>query len=363
MKPAFHPLLLLALALAAVFLPATARAFDTDYKESINGTRLHFRVRGADAKNPYLLILHGGPGLSAHMFYPWGATLEKSVNVVYLDQRGCGESERLKFASPLMPTAAETKGYTIKTLLADIEGVRRFLRVRKWYVLGHSWGGMLGLEYVTAYPDAAAGFIDVDGLLSEPMAQEAIITFADKQVRTDLKSTDAGAKARGMRLQTFLPYAHKLAPGKERFFSAMQFALALFGEMYYADAKIGVAANAKMANVLKEYNLPLTAITPANEPPLALLATEHFATRDDTPLLAKVRCKTLVVGGEQDRLIPPATARIVQKGIPGATLLLLPHCGHFPFAEQPAAFTKAVLGFVTSPGSQPAPKLPRGAVQ
>ena len=67
-----------------------AFAFDEDHHEVINGAMLHFRVRGADKANPYLVILHGGPGFSSHMFYAWGPSLEKSLNVVYLDQRGGG---------------------------------------------------------------------------------------------------------------------------------------------------------------------------------------------------------------------------------------------------------------------------------
>jgi pimeloyl-ACP methyl ester carboxylesterase len=72
-----------------------AFAFDEDHHEVINGAMLHFRVRGTDKAHPYLVLLHGGPGFSAHMFYPWGASLEKTLNVVYLDQRGSGESARL----------------------------------------------------------------------------------------------------------------------------------------------------------------------------------------------------------------------------------------------------------------------------
>ena len=91
------------------------------------------------------------------MFYPWGPSLEKTLNVVYLDQRGSGESARLPVANVMAPKPAEIKGYTIANLVADIEGVRQILKVDKWYVLGHSWGGMLGLEYVTAHPGPCPG--------------------------------------------------------------------------------------------------------------------------------------------------------------------------------------------------------------
>src|SRR5262245_40270264 len=102
---------LLTMGLASASGAETKRYFDEDHYETINGTRLHFRVRGHDKSNPYLLLLHGGPGASALEFYPWGQLLEKQLNVVYLDQRGCGLSQRVRFATPGQPTADEAKGF------------------------------------------------------------------------------------------------------------------------------------------------------------------------------------------------------------------------------------------------------------
>src|SRR5262249_30238322 len=66
-------------------LPASTRSaqpFDDDYSQPINGVTLHFRVRGANKANPYLLLLHGGPGAGSLAFYPWGESLEADLNVV-----------------------------------------------------------------------------------------------------------------------------------------------------------------------------------------------------------------------------------------------------------------------------------------
>lgn len=53
--------------------------------------------------------------------------------------------------------------------------------------------------------------------------------------------------------------------------------------------------------------------------------------------LPQVRCPTLVVCGEDDRLTPPALSREIAALIPGAELALLPHCGHMLTMEQPEA--------------------------
>lgn len=180
-------------------------AFDRDYTETINGAQLHFRVRGQDPGHPYLVVLHGGPGFSAHMFYPWGKSVEGAVNVVYLDQRGCGQSARLTLKNPMRPELDEVKDYTLENLLKDVEGVREFLKVRDWYVLGHSWGGMLGLNYVTTFPASVKGFVFVDGLVSQPQTQVAILDFSEKQIAQDEQSADPELKRRAQSLKPYLP--------------------------------------------------------------------------------------------------------------------------------------------------------------
>ena len=325
-----------------------AESFDNDYLETINGAKLHFRVRGADPANPYLVILHGGPGFSAHMFYPWGKSIESVVNVVYLDQRGCGQSARLKLANPMQPTDAEVKDYTMENLEKDIEGVREFLKVKDWYVLGHSWGGMLGINYVSTYPASVKGFIFVDGLLSQPATQEAILDFSEKQIARDEKSSDPKLQERAARLKPYLPYARGLEAGVPRLLSTMQFAMGQFNEIYYADGKVGAVYNAKLREVLKSYHIPLTAITPANEPGAALMKTANYATRDDSARLAQIKSRALVINGRQDGLITTASAERVHDGIAGSEIMLLDKCGHFPFAEQPVAFSEAILKFVAA---------------
>ena len=57
---------------------------------------------------------------------------------------------------------------------------------------------------------------------------------------------------------------------------------------------------------------------------------------------------TLVVVGEQDELTPPALARTLADGIPGATLSIIPGSGHLPPVEQPLATTRVLAEFLQS---------------
>jgi len=321
-----------------------SKRFDTDHKEKINGTTLHFRVRGADPGNPYLLILHGGPGFSAHMFYTWGPTLEQTVNVVYLDQRGSGESEHLKLGNPFAPKKAEVKDYTIANLIGDIEGVRSFLKVDKWYVLGHSWGGMLGIEYAAAHPEHIAGYIHMDGLLSQPLAQDALLDFAETQYKMQSKSSDKAVQEKADSALKSIAETRKTTPNLQRLMGAFTQVRPFFAQVYYAHPEEAGAYNKQISDAIKEYHVPLSALS-AMEPAVALDITDHYTSRDETPLLARIMVPTLIINGKQDGIIPPRTAEKTHRGIAGSEILLLDDCGHFPFMEQPVKTTAALLDF------------------
>ena len=70
------------------------------------------------------------------------------------------------------------------------------------------------------------------------------------------------------------------------------------------------------------------------------------AEHDALERLEKVAVPTLVIGGVQDRLMPPRHSESLAKAIPGAQLSLVPGAGHLPYLEAPAVFSREVLQFV-----------------
>jgi len=69
---------------------------------------------------------------------------------------------------------------------------------------------------------------------------------------------------------------------------------------------------------------------------------------DSRPLLASIRCPTLVAVGAQDRLIPPDRSQEIAAGIVGSTLVTIPECGHLATLEQPQASTRALVEWLKS---------------
>jgi len=64
--------------------------------------------------------------------------------------------------------------------------------------------------------------------------------------------------------------------------------------------------------------------------------------------LPRVRCPTLLLWGESDRLVPLAYGREYQRWLPQAKLEVLPRCGHLPMFEQEAAFVERIARFAVT---------------
>jgi pimeloyl-ACP methyl ester carboxylesterase len=83
-----------------------------------------------------------------------------------------------------------------------------------------------------------------------------------------------------------------------------------------------------------------------------------MARADLRPWLPAVRCPTLVMVGEADRLTPPEHAREIAAAVPGATLELLPDCGHLLTWEQPVRVSRALRRWLVQVGQRHDPGSP-----
>ncbi|MGV3656429.1 MAG: alpha/beta fold hydrolase [Chitinophagaceae bacterium] len=105
-------------------------------------------VKRAGSGKPVLFI-HGGPGSnSAYFEYSGGNMFEKDVQLIYLDQRGCGRSDN-----------AANKDYSLQRIVKDFEEVRAALGIQKWTLMPHSFGGILATEYAYQHPQAIASMV------------------------------------------------------------------------------------------------------------------------------------------------------------------------------------------------------------
>lgn len=128
-------------------------------KIKINGIQQWISVRGEKKDNPLLLILHGGPGASMMPYATTFQPLESKFTIIQWDQRGTGKTFGANKQSLLNDTIS------IKQMHHDTLEVVNYLRHRfgkeKLFVLGHSWGTVLGLNLAYEHPNLLHAYIGV----------------------------------------------------------------------------------------------------------------------------------------------------------------------------------------------------------
>lgn len=135
--------------LLTAFILANLLAFSSDTTRIIrtsDSVNLFIHVSGKGAP---VLFLHGGPGSNSGYFEHTGGNIfEQNVQMIYLDQRGCGRSGK-----------SQNSNYSLTRMIQDFEEVRDSLGIKQWIVMAHSFGGILATAYATAYPDAIKAMV------------------------------------------------------------------------------------------------------------------------------------------------------------------------------------------------------------
>ena len=121
--------------------------FDTGRLPVTDGHDLYYEQSGNPDGTP-VVVLHGGPGGGSN------PTMRRfhdpaRFRIVLFDQRGCGRS------TPYASLAANTTW----DLVADIDRLRRHLRIDRWHVMGGSWGSTLALAYAETCPEQVVSLL------------------------------------------------------------------------------------------------------------------------------------------------------------------------------------------------------------
>src|SRR5919197_3607673 len=116
------------------------------------GARTWYRSVAAereDGRVP-LLCLHGGPGANWHHLDPYKALADERY-VIFYDQLGAGNSPVTEPHDPAM--------WTPELYVREVDAVREALGLERVHILGHSWGGMLAMQYALGQPDGLASLV------------------------------------------------------------------------------------------------------------------------------------------------------------------------------------------------------------
>jgi proline iminopeptidase len=276
---------------------------------SIGDVRLFFDVDGAKLvpdgpsmrERPTLLLLHGGPGFDHSSYKPAFAPLAEIAQLVYLDHRGNGRSDR-----------GDRATWNLAQWGDDVRAFCDALGIEKPIVLGNSFGGMVAMSYATRHPDHAGKLI-----LSSTTAKSRFDRVLAAFERL------GGPEAReAARLYWAKPGAETLPD-----YARLCFPL-------YARTPRDPDANAR---------------TLWNFDVMYAFGGGEDQTFDLLPELAKIQCPTLVVGGEDDPVCPIDDQADIAAAIPPQYVRFerFAGCGHGVYRDDPKRAFALLRDFLT----------------
>jgi proline iminopeptidase len=256
-----------------------------------------------------VVFLHGGPGAGSvpnhrRFFDP------AHYRIIVYDQRGAGRS------TPL----GELKDNTTPLLIQDLEKLRQFLGIERWFVFGGSWGSTLAIAYAEAHPERCLGLIlrgiflcrpsEIDWFLHGvrnffPEAWRTFAEFIPPPERNDLlaayyrRLTDPDPAVHMPAARTWSVYegsCSTLLPSQETvdYFAADTVALGLARiEAHYFVHRIFLPENALLRNVERIRSIP-----------------------------------GVIVQGRYDAVCPIVTADELARAWPEAQYVVVPDAGH-----------------------------------
>lgn len=279
---------------------------------SIRGVSLFVQVMGEGYP---LVLMHGGPGLDHSTLLPLQPCADR-FTLVFYDHRCNGRSD-----------GAAVSSMTWENLTADAEALRQTLGFDRWAVLGHSFGGMVALEYALRYPQHLSHLVLMD-------------TGGDARWAHD-NAPELLAK-RG--------YSPAIVQTARRFYSGQ-----LTPDEVLPSALKLISAYLYHSSPLYHPRLLALAMRVGLGPPMKMRPEAHvfgfkelLAGWTVMDRLDEIKVPTLVLAGRHDFLFPPEHQAILADRLPNAQLELIERAGHNPQFERPAEVIEPVRRFVAS---------------
>lgn len=257
-----------------------------------------------------LLIMHGGPGAD-HTTMLSLEPLADQFTLIFYDHRCNGRS-----------IGADVTSMTWENLTADADALRRKLGFEKWAVLGHSFGGMVALEYALRYPERVSHLLLMDTCGDIRWVRQNAPELLTKQGYKPAEVQAARRFFNGeLTPQEFLPTMMK------------------FGKAYYYNPNLLTFIRGIFSGGLRVKIQPEAQIYAFSR----LLPGWTVMDR-----LGEIMAPTLVLAGRHDFQFPPEHQAILAERIPTAQLALIERAGHNAPIERPAEVIGAVRRFMST---------------
>lgn len=271
-----------------------------------DGAALGYTVLG---EGEPLLLLPGGPGLSAAYMQPVAEALHGQCRCILPQPRGTGEA------------GADDLQISLDSYVSDLESLREVLGIAAWSVLGHSFGGMWAMAYAAAFPERIQRLV-----LASPGGMDlTFFSYFVDNILTRLTSWERAAF-------TYWSDPSRVAADPDH---ARREQVAAICPGYFWDRGPVPA----FADGLEQWFSPQV-----ERLVLQSMTDSHYDVRD---AMRSFTAPTLVVQGRQDPLGDGLAVELASV-VPNATLTFVNRAGHFSWLEQPDPVFAPIRAFLAS---------------
>jgi len=261
---------------------------------------------------PKMLTLHGGPGFPHDYMECFEDFLPQAgITFYYYDQLGVGNSDNPDDASL----------WTIDRYRDEVEQVRKGLGLEKFYLFGHSWGGMLGIEYALAHQDHLKALVISDMTASIPSYVKYVNELRAKLPEEDRKILDK-YEALGQ-------------------YEAPEYQQVMFGKIYMEHILRMDPWPEPVMRALKKLN---TKIYNTMQGPNEFVINGNFKDWDRWNDLSKITVPTLLIVGEHDEMNPDDIRRM-GKLIPNSRVIVTKG-SHLSMYDDQETYFRELIRFV-----------------
>lgn len=261
-----------------------------------------------------VLCLHGGPGANWLHMKPYEALADER-RVVFYDQLGAGNSAVTEPHDPSM--------WTPELYVEEVGAVREALGLERVHVLGHSWGGMLGMQYAATRPD---GLVSLIAESSPPSVPDWLVEL--QRLRAELPP-EVEATLR----------EHEAAGTTDD--PAYEEAVMVFYKRHLCRVEPWPDWLVECFRILEENPEVYHRMNGPSE--FHVIGT--LKDWDVTPQLARIQVPTLLFCGRHDE-VTPAAVEAAHRAIPGSEFVVLEESSHTAQAEEPERTLELVRTFL-----------------
>ena len=312
-----------------VYSMDTNDAIDREFYVKSDGAELYIKVRGQNTSNPVLLFLHGGPGEpTGPLFFQAyaGPELEQHFVVGYLHQRNTCKSLSA-------PVDTLTVGHYIKDVYNVVSFLKEKFKKDKIFLLGHSFGGILGYMYLLKYEDNIERFVSAGSAFSTiALEYNGYETVLELSKRTDNQQAIERLKSLG-------------PPPYETFEEGMVWRM-LYMNLSNSMNE-GAVKNLQMSKVMSTTGIEK--VDPKWMAKAISIGNAMWSELNTIELEDKVKnisTPILIITGAKDILVP---FRLLKKGYEKyggeKEYFILEESNHFMFIDEPDVFVSKVIEF------------------